>query len=350
MRLGGRPRNPVLAREIKERLRTRRTTIVVTVYLAVLALILQVVYSGMSGAQDAFGDSLATQSARLGRSLFETLLFFMLVLVCFIVPGGTADAVSGERERQTLVPLQVSLLSPRSILAGKLLSSVAFVFLLVLATLPLLGVSFVLGGVSVGDLVRGVAAVLTTGLVLACLALACSSLARRTQGAMILAYGLTLFLALGTAMVYGAQQVLDDTGRRPSTAVLTLNPFFAAADATGRAGVDGFFGGFATSSPFDPLRLVLVPEDQRFLGGFEEDFPGRPMPMPVDGGPVEFFDEGRGVVVGVLPDGRPLRPEDAGGGIPFWARSAAVLGFTAGAAFLLATRRLRTPSNRAAVG
>ncbi|HEV2768039.1 MAG TPA: ABC transporter permease subunit [Acidimicrobiales bacterium] len=355
MRLRGRPLNPVLAREVKERMRTRRTTIVVTVYLAVLALILQVVYSGMSGAQDAFGDSLATQSARLGRSLFETLLFFMLVLVCFIVPGGTADAVSGERERQTLVPLQVSLLSPRSILAGKLLSSVAFVFLLVLATLPLLGVSFVLGGVSVGDLARGVAAVLATGLVLACLALGCSSLARRTQGAMILAYGLTLFLALGTAMIYGAQHVLDDTGRRPNKAVLTLNPFFATADATGRATFDGFFGRFSTSSPFDPLRLLLVPEDQRFFGGFvEEEFRGQPMPMPmpmpVDGEAVEFFEEGDGGAFGVLPDGRPIPPEDAGGGIPFWARSVVVLGWIAGAAFLLATRRLRTPSDRAAVG
>lgn len=346
MRLKGRPFNPVLAREIKERLRTRRTTIVVTVYLAVLAVILQVVYSGMSGVEDAFGDSLATQSARLGRSLFETLLFFMLVLVCFIVPGGTADAVTGERERQTLVPLQVSLLSPRSILAGKLLSSVAFVFLLVLATLPLLGVSFVLGGVSVGDLARGVAAVLGSGLVLASLALACSSLARRTQGAMILAYGVTLFLTLGSPLIYGAQRVLSDTGL-PSKAVLTLNPFLATADATGRANFDGF----AMSSPMDPLRLLVAPEDQRFFDGFEEDFPGRPMPMPmpmpVDGGHVDFFDEG--VRVEPFPGPGPIGPDEPEG-VPFWARSAAVLAAIAVAAFLLATRRLRTPSNRAAVG
>lgn len=345
MRLRGRPFNPVLAREVKERLRTRRTTIVVTVYLAVLALILQVVYSGMSGVQDTFGDSLATQSARLGRTLFETLLFFMLVLVCFIVPGGTADAVSGERERQTLVPLQVSLLSPRSILAGKLLSSVAFVFLLVLATLPLLGMSFVLGGVSVGDLARGVAAVLGTGLVLASLALACSSLARRTQGAMILAYGVTLFLALGSPLIYGAQRLLGDTGH-PNKAVLTLNPFLAAADATGRANFDGF----GVSSPMDPLRMLVAPEDQRFFGGFDdEEFPGQPMPMPmpVDGGHVDFFEEG--VQVEPFPGPAPIGPNEPEG-IPFWARSAAVLAAIAVASFFVAARRLRTPSNRATVG
>jgi ABC-2 type transport system permease protein len=342
------PLNPVLARELKERLRTRRTTIVLVAYLAVLALILQVVYSGMSGAEEAFGDSLATQSARLGRTLFDTLLFFMLVLVSFIVPGATADAVSGERERQTLVPLQVSLLAPRSILAGKLLSSLAFVFLLVLATLPLLGVSFVLGGVSVGDVGRGVVAVLGTGLVLACVALACSSLARRTQGAMILAYGVTLFLLLGTAMIYGAQRVLDDTGRHPSVAVLTLNPLFATADATGRVAFGGF-GGFGTPSPFDALRGVLATSDRRFFDGFEEDFPGgpmpMPMPMPVDGGPVELFEDG----VRVVPGDAPLRAE-GDGGIPFWVQSAAVLGGLAGGAFLLAAYRLRTPSDRAAAG
>ncbi|MBW3642448.1 MAG: ABC transporter permease [Actinobacteria bacterium] len=346
MKVTGRSVNPVLARELKERLRTRRATIVVVAYLAVLAVILQVVYSALSSSvSNPFSDPMATQSALLGRSLFETLLFFMLLLVAFIVPGLTADAVTGERERQTLVPLQVSLLAPRSILAGKLLSSLAFVTLLVLATLPLLGVSFILGGVSLGQLVRGVVAVLATGVVLACLALACSSFARRTQGAMVLAYGCAVFLMLGTALIYGAQAVVDDAPEphRPSLAVLTLNPLFTAADVTGPA-----TGLFNVTSPLEPMRH-LIAEKRRNQAGWDGV---EPVPFAEGAGTTVVFDgpavASEPVVVG--PDGIPPPvpgPEADPGGIPFWARSLASLGVLAGAAFAVAVRRLRTPSPRA---
>ncbi|CAN5812257.1 hypothetical protein BH23ACT1_BH23ACT1_02280 [soil metagenome] len=385
MKVLRRPVNPVLARELKERLRTRRATIVVTVYLGVLALILQIVYSALSsvGVDPFSGGVVATQSARLGRSLFETLLFFMLLGVCFIVPGLTADAITGERERQTLVPLQVSLLGPRAILVGKLLSSLAFVTLLVLATLPLLGVSFVLGGVSVGQMARGVAVVLATGLVVACLALVCSSLTRRTQAAMVLAYAATLFLTLGTVMVYAAQTVIDDEPEphRPALAVLTLNPFFAAADATGQRSFDG-----SVTSPLEPMRGLLAEVDRNGMG-FDQGFVG-PGGGFVDGGfvgpgpqtlmelPDGTFIEGPTAIdgsvsvapapdgfVSVAPDGfvsvapgfggmfpgdqDPSHRADEGG-VPFWLWSALSLGTVSVAAFFLAAHRLRTPSTRAA--
>ncbi len=402
MKLWRRPLNPVLARELKERLRTRRATVVVTAYLMILALILQVVYSALSSsAADAFnGGIVATQSARFGRSLFETLLFFMLLLVCFIVPGLTADAITGERERQTLVPLQVSLLSPRAIVSGKLLASLAFVTLLVLATLPLLGVSFLLGGVSVGQMARGVAVVLATGLVVACLALACSSLARRTQAAMVLAYAATLFLTLGSVMIYGAQAVLDDEAEphRPPLAVLTLNPFLAAADATGQQTFDG-----SVTSPLELMRGLLdevdrnaVAFDQGFVGGpgfvgggfaengegFMDAAPPRLAPPPVPP-PAVPSPETTGVsettvaggsgetevggapgpddvvsIAPVAPDGfsgpGPIRLEGQDpfvlddDRLPFWMWSALVLATVAAAASLLAARRLRTPSTRTA--
>jgi ABC-type transport system involved in multi-copper enzyme maturation permease subunit len=377
VKLRGRPLNPVLARELKERLRTRRATIVVTVYLAVLALILQVVYSALSSAGvDMFsGGVVATQSARLGRSLFETLLFFMLLLVCFIVPGLTADAITGERERQTLVPLQVSLLGPVAILTGKLLSALAFVTLLVLATLPLLGVSFVLGGVSVGQMARGVAVVLATGLVVACLALACSSLARRTQAAMVLAYAATLFLVLGSVMVYGALAVLDDEPEphRPSVAVLTLNPFFAAADATGQQSFDG-----SVTSPLEPMRALLAEVDRSevmFGGGQvfgpgevfdgegafgsppDEGFatevpplvttapaPNAPVPAPPPDGFVSVAPPGPNFDGGPFGPGFGVAADRDG--MPFWLWSALALGTVAVGAFVVAARRLRTPSSR----
>jgi ABC-2 type transport system permease protein len=248
------PLNPVLARELKQRMRGRLTWLVITGYLAILALILRFVYLGASqSSSGAFADPLA--SASVGRSIFHWLLFFMLMLVCFIVPGLTASAISGERERQTLVSLQVTLLRPRSIVLGKLLSSLAFTSLLVVASLPLLSVPFLVGGVSVTEVLKGVVMILLTAVVLACLAVACSALLRRTQAATVIAYGITAALTVGTFIVYGGQRAMDGPIGKASPAILALNPFVATADVVqGRAETSSF------DSPFTALADLVRPD------------------------------------------------------------------------------------------
>ncbi len=248
------PLNPVLARELKQRMRGRLTWLVVTGYLAIMALILRFVYLGASRSLSgsAFADPLA--SASVGRSIFHWLLFFMLMLVCFIVPGLTASAISGERERQTLVSLQVTMLRARSIVLGKLLSSLAFTGLLVVATLPLLSVPFLVGGVSATEVFKGVVMVVLTALVLASLAVACSALLRRTQGATVIAYGLTAALTVGTFVVYGGQRVMDGPVNKATPAILALNPFVATADVVqGRSQA-------SLNSPFAGLADLIRPD------------------------------------------------------------------------------------------
>ncbi|HVF13559.1 MAG TPA: ABC transporter permease, partial [Acidimicrobiales bacterium] len=263
------------------------TWLVVTAYLAVLALILRFVYLGASQTFSGsdFADPLA--SATVGRSIFHWLLFFMMMLVCFIVPGLTASAISGERERQTLVSLQVTLLRPRSIVLGKLLSSLAFTSFLVIASLPLLSVPFLVGGVSVFEVVKGVAMVLLTALVLATFAVACSALLRRTQAATVVAYGLTAALTIGTFIVYGGQRAMDGPINKASPAILALNPFVATADVVHGRNDDSSFG-----SPFTGLVDLVRPDITTFgseVGGFADIDPrvgvikGMPRPMPALG-------------------------------------------------------------------
>ena len=254
------PVNPVLARELKQRMRGRHVWLVVTLYLTVLAVILRWVY--VASSRDEFDGSFdLLASATAGRAIFQWLLFFMLLLVCFIVPGLTAGAISGERERQTMVALQLTLLRPRSIVVGKLLASLAFVVLLIIASLPLVTVPFLVGGVSLSEVVKGLCMVVATAVTLACLTLACSAVFRRTQAATVVAYGITLALVLGTLLVYGAQQVpRRGIGPRPEPWILALNPFAATADVVqGRRESLGF------ASPFGPLHdLLELNEEDRF--------------------------------------------------------------------------------------
>jgi ABC-type transport system involved in multi-copper enzyme maturation permease subunit len=354
------PLNPVLARELKQRMRGRHIWLVVTLYLSVLALILRWVYVA-AARDDVFGGGSVLNATSAGRAIFQWLLFFMLLLVCFIVPGLTAAAISGERERQTLVSLQITLLRPRSIVAGKLLASLAFVALLLVASLPLVTIPFLVGGVSVPEMAGGLVMVLATAVLLACLALVCSAVMRRTQGATVLAYGLTLALVLGTLAVFGAQQIPRASGApRPRPWILVLNPFAATADV-----VQGRSRTLSFESPFEPMATLLrLSENDRLSqvldggGGFSSrgvivrpgivavdgpSAPGFPVPAPppppnvIVGGPFQGQ-------VRVGPVSRDQRTRLAG--VPFWLVSLGAWLVLATAAFTLAVRRISLPAPR----
>jgi ABC-2 type transport system permease protein len=363
------PLNPVLARELKQRMRGRHVWLVVTLYLALLAAILRWVYVAVV-REDAFGGgSSLLASATAGRAIFEWLLFFMLLLVCFIVPGLTAGAISGERERQTMVALQLTLLRPRSIVAGKLLASLAFVVLLIIASLPLVTIPFLVGGVALPEVVKGLWMVLVTALTLACLTLACSAVLRRTQTATVVAYGLTLGLVLGTLIFYGAQQIPRASGSpRPKPWILALNPFAATADVVeGRNDSDTFDSPFNAVSELlrwsandrlsqvisgsAEVRTEIAPDGQVIVRDLPAIAPprpattaiGRPMPVPPD---APFLDVGPGF--GQFGPIQAIEVDDQVklGGVRFWVVSLWSWLVLAVAAVMLTVRRISLPANR----
>ena len=70
------------------------------------------------------------------------LSVLQLALIVFITPGLTAGVISSERERQTLNMLLTTTQSSTSIIIGKLVSSVAYLLLLMIASLPLYSIVF----------------------------------------------------------------------------------------------------------------------------------------------------------------------------------------------------------------
>lgn len=339
------PVNPVLERELRQRLRGRAAWVSLTLYLVVLGLLLRLVYDVVADSEEFVFGGQFQQASTAGRSIFHWLLFVMLALICFIVPGLTAGAVSGERERQTLVPLQITLLSARSIVVGKLLASLAFVVLLVTAALPFLSVSFLLGGVSLTEVVKGTAMVLAVAVVVAALSLACSSVVRRTQTATVTAYGLVGMLVVGTVVVYGAQRTFDDglTGTTKPT-ILILNPFAATAEV-----VRGRTEGVDLTSPFTGIQELL--DNEVFVetdGGFAPvPGPGMgfrgPVPpgaVPPDGEVVQIIEGPAGVVQQFAA---PAERRAQVAGVPFWAASLGAFAALTVLALLVAVRRVSVP-------
>ena len=101
----------------------------------------------------------------------------MTLLVLFFVPALTAGAIAGERERQTLATLQVTMLRTRAILIGKVVSALVFLVLMIVAALPVLSVAYLLGGLRLLDVVMGVVAVIVVAVLVATMVVAVSAFA-----------------------------------------------------------------------------------------------------------------------------------------------------------------------------
>lgn len=336
MKVIGRAMNPVLARELTERFRGPRAMILLSIYLLVIGGIGIVIYRAESSIGNGFGGSPVTELAGIGQSLFESTLLLTMVLVLFLVPGFTAGSITGERERQTLLPLQVTLMRPISIVFGKVAAAVAFTVLLVVATLPLLTLSYMIGGIRLIEVFQGLGIVLLTAFAVAVLSVACSAWMRRVQTSTVVAYGLVLIAVVGTIAAFAIARQLDqsqgaDTVDPPSF-ILAANPIVALADVVGDdpyefSEFQGPFGGGFSSAGGGPLSALrdFTRPDVFFEAGAR-------------GGPAIAFDQ-LGRQIGVDGGGRP--GED---GLSPWVEYVLVVTATVLLCTLTASRRLRTPA------
>ena len=201
----------IMVKELRSRMRGRRAFMVLTAYLAVLALITYGAYvvvapvaRATAGQQGGFGFGFgqANASALIGQSIFSVLSVFQGVLVSMIAPAFTAGQISLEREKQTLDLLITTPLRPGAIIIGKLVTALAFVILMIVAAIPICAIVLMYGGASVGDIVRQQVLLLAVAIGFGAIGIFASALLRRTQAATVLAYGSVLALTLGTAMVF----------------------------------------------------------------------------------------------------------------------------------------------------
>ena len=138
----------------------------------------------------------------MGQAVFTVLLFLQILLVVFLAPAATSGAISLEREKQTLDLLTATPISTLGIVLGKLGSALAFVGVLILASVPLTAVVFVFGGVGPEDVLRGYVVLLVTALGFGSVGILLSSVTRRTQSATVLTYLVVLVLTVGTGFAW----------------------------------------------------------------------------------------------------------------------------------------------------
>lgn len=186
--------NPVTMKELRSRMRGRRAFVVLTVYLLAMSIFVTLIYASFAASA---GGPYGPNARDAGKAVFSGVLAVQVFLVIFVGPSFTVGAISGEKERQTFDLLRTTLLSGKSLVTGKLISALSYVFLLLIASIPLQSVAFLLGGISGLELVLSQVIIFVATVAFALWGLYCSSIMRSTQAASVMTFAGSLFLVLG---------------------------------------------------------------------------------------------------------------------------------------------------------
>lgn len=202
--------NPIILKELRSRMRGSRAFMVLTLYLLFMVALIGVIYVPITYAVRTGG---GPDQADVGKFVFGMILLVQMFLVTFITPAFTAGAISGEKQNQSYDLLRTTLLTPRQLVTGKILSALSYVFLLIFASVPLQGIAFFLGGIALPELLIAEMLMLVSAAAFALIGLYFSALVRTTIGSTVATYAAALFLTIGLPVLMFVMIILQDTFR-----------------------------------------------------------------------------------------------------------------------------------------
>ncbi|MEW6363187.1 MAG: ABC transporter permease [Acidobacteriota bacterium] len=211
----------LLTKEIRTRMRGKTVFILQNLYLLLLFGILLLML------QDA---AVGEYGWIVGRSLFEFILGFQLVVLILIGPSITASAITMERDQRTWDLLTSTPLTMKRIVWSKFVASLSYLLVLLCVSLPGSSICLILGGTSPTELLfaylLSALAVFAAGAV----GLYVSSCFHRTIASVPVAGASILFLFAISSILVG----------QLSDAVKMWNPLYAFGHLTGSWGVSWY--------------------------------------------------------------------------------------------------------------
>lgn len=229
--------NPVIAKELKGRMRGRQGFVMLTVYLLLISFFVTTVYLILYSEGSAIGTPGYLQI--VGKALFSTVVLLELLMISFIGPALTSGTISSERERQTFDLLHISLLSAPALVFGKLSSAVVYLLLLIFTAIPVQSLAFFLGGVGAAEMIVSTLMLVVTAVFYCALGLFFSSFTKRTLTSTVLTYGSNLLsfvvfffmlfmLSVFTSSISSKPGIVQDVIILLMWLLFSTNAFFAA--------------------------------------------------------------------------------------------------------------------------
>ena len=209
--------NPVLSRELLVNLRSSRSFLLQLCYVAFLGVVVYFAWPAGDEATNQVGPGVS-------QRLFNLFFLGQFFLVALLAPTFASGSIAGEKERKTYEMLLASPLEPSTILVGKLLSSLTYIVLLIISSLPLMILCFLLGGILLSEIARAYLVLILAAGTFGLISVACSSFFGRTSSALVVSYLIILPLALVTVTVTQT----DDVVLRDFVSIAVLPPWCLA--------------------------------------------------------------------------------------------------------------------------
>jgi hypothetical protein len=158
---------PILLRQLRADFRKNRFFLSHLTCLSILGVTLIVMIANKTESQ--------LSAAQVGRDLFNAFFLLMYLIILVIFPAFSATAFAEERSSSTIDLLLTTTLRPTEIVWGKFLASTAYCMVYVIASIPLLSITFLFGGVSLSEVLWAYAILVGMTLFLSMLGVAISS-------------------------------------------------------------------------------------------------------------------------------------------------------------------------------
>lgn len=129
---------------------------------------------------------------RLAQWVFYPTTLLLLILVTLFAPVLAVGAIAGERQRQTLHLLLITLLPSRTLVWGKLIAALLDIFILIAAVWPVILLSAILGAISLIELGVVTLLLVTTAIAFTNLGLFVSCRSKSITNAAMLTYGVVV--------------------------------------------------------------------------------------------------------------------------------------------------------------
>ena len=199
--------NPILQKDIKTKLRGWRSVVLICSYVLLLTLILLVYFVGNNMVTPYSRQSFNPRMAINGYNILITFQFALLYLA---VPAITATSISSERERQTLDLMLVTKTPAREIIIGKIMVSLAHILLLLIASMPVIGIVFFFGGINFLDLIKLIFFYVLTSLFVASSGVFFSTIFKRNIVSIIVTYIFLGLVTFGPFLVFLAYALIRE--------------------------------------------------------------------------------------------------------------------------------------------
>lgn len=188
--------NPIVKKDVKVQARSMKICWGIFAYELILALVFFLAMSIIQGESRYSSGNIYSAMVWL----YPVLAVTQLIILGLVVPVRTASAISGEKERQTFDIMMTTCMSPFSVIMGKVMTAIVQGMFFVVASMPVMALPFIIGGMSWAYLFWFLGIALLVSLFSASIGILCSSLCKKSIGAVIMSYVFYLIFFLGTAV------------------------------------------------------------------------------------------------------------------------------------------------------